>query len=613
MRRTPSWFLGAAAALALAGCEPRPRGAAAEVTGDATAKPSLLGAFPASAGKVLEIDLTAGAPEVVEGGLVPLPATRTYVGLVRALQGAAQDERASSVVVRFGSSSFGWARSEELARLLGAIRARGKPVVCHTHGLDNASAWLMTAGCDRIWLSPAGGADLVGIAAQVLYFRGALDRLAVRADFIAVGEYKSAVESFTRDGPSEAARRDLTETLASIRRSWLDGLARARPGARGAKQVEAGPFSPEEALGAGLIDGIGFERDAIEDAKARGRATAVKSHFGPHGGAGALDVAEIIRILSGVDERAGGRPRIAVLPAIGSIAMSASGGLFEGGGIAERPMKKTLRRLADDDGVKAVVLRIDSPGGSALASDLIWREVTDLRAKKPVVVSIGDMAASGGYYIACAASRILAEQTSIVGSIGVFGGKVTLDEGLAALGVNAVTFPASPEPGAAARAAYLSPLEPWDDATRERVRAQMQGVYDLFVRRVADGRKLPVERVRQLAAGRIYSGVQGRERGLVDELGGLARAIEVARDLGHLGADAPVVVEGMGESLLELLALGEGASRAEVEAAVSRLERRRSDLYRAVAPSLRRFGAVLAPLLDGEHVLAAAPYALVVE
>ncbi len=609
MKRARVCVLGVAVAMMVGGCEARPRGAA----DDATAKPSLLGAFPASAGKVLEIDLTAGAPEVMEGGLMPLPATRTYVGLVRALEGAARDERASAVVVRFGSSSFGWARSEELARLLGAVRTRGKPVVCHTHGLDNASAWLMTAGCDRIWLSPAGAADVVGIAAQVVYFRGALDRLAVHADFIAVGEYKSAIESFTRDGPSEAARRDLTETLASIRQSWLDGLAKARPAAKGPKVAEAGPFSPEEALGAGLIDGIGFERDAIEDAKARGNATTVKPHFGPQGAAGRLDVAEIIRILSGVDERAGGRPRIAVLPAVGSIAMSASGGLFEGGGIAERSMTKTLRRLAGDDGVKAVVLRIDSPGGSALASDLLWKEVADLRAKKPVVVSVGNMAASGGYYIACAASRILAERTSIVGSIGVFGGKVTFDQGLAAVGVNAVTFPASPEPGAAARAAYLSPLEPWDDATRERVRAQMHGVYDLFLRRVAEGRKLPLERVRQLAAGRIYSGLQGRDRGLVDELGGLARAVEVARDLGQVGADAPVVVEGMGESLLELLALGEGASRAEVEAAVARLERRRSDLHRVVTPSLLRFGAVLAPLLDGEHVLAAAPYALFVE
>lgn len=594
-----------AAALAV-GCEGRPRGAAS----DSVATPSLLGAFPTSSGKVLEIDLTAGAPEATEGGLLPLPASRTYSGLVHALERAAQDERASAVVVRFGTVGFGWARSEELARLLAAIRTAGKPVVCHTHGLDNASTWLLMGGCDRIWLSPAGGVDLVGIASQVLYFRNALDRLSIRADFVAIGEYKSAIESFTRDGPTDAARKDLTETLASIRKSWLDGLTAARPTAKGRELAEAGPFGPSEVLAAGLIDGIGYEVDAIEDAKTHGSASDVKPHFGPEGAAKSIDIAEIIRILSGVDDSRGGRPRIALLPALGSITMSSSGGLFEGGGISEHAMTKTLRRLAKNEAVKAVVLRIDSPGGSALASDVLWKEVTDLRAKKPVVVSIGDMAASGGYYIACAGTRIIAEQTSIVGSIGVFGGKVTFDEGLAALGVNAVTFPASPEPGAAARAGYESALTAWDDATRERVRVQMQGVYDLFLRRVAEGRHLPLERVRALAAGRIYSGVQGHERGLVDELGGVSRAIAVARELAQLDAQVPVVVEGMGETLLELLGLSEGASSADVENAVARLHQRRGELFRVVPPILRRFGAVVGPLLEGEHILATMPYAL---
>jgi protease-4 len=609
MRSGLRWLFGLLTAWSLTACDAQPRRAE-----DTSGEPlSLLGAFPAASGQVLEIDLTAGAPEVMDGGLLPLPAARTYLGLVRALEDAARDERATAVVVRFGASGFGWARSEELARLLGAIRAAGKPVVCHTHGLDNASTWLLTAGCDRLWLSPAGGVDLVGIAAQVLYFRSALDRLSLRADFIAVGEYKSAVESFTRDGPSEPARRDLTETLASLRQSWLAGLAAARPRAKGASIAEGGPYSPEEALRVGLIDGIGYEQDALEDAKTRGHATTVKPQFGPERGAAAIDIAELVRVLSGVDDRAGGRPRIAVLPAVGSIAMSSSGGLFEGGGIAERAMTKTLRRLARDDGVKAVVLRIDSPGGSALASDLLWKEVSALREKKPVVVSVGDMAASGGYYIACAASRIVAEQTSIVGSIGVFGGKVTFDEGLATVGVNTVTFPASPEPGAAARAAYLSPLASWDEATRGRVRTQMQSVYDLFVRRVADGRRLPVDRVRQLAAGRIYSGVQAQQRGLVDELGGLARALAVARDVASLSADVPVVVEGTGDSLLELLGLGEGADRAQIETALARLQTRSAELRRALPPTLHRFGAVLTPLLDGEHVLAAAPYLVVIE
>jgi protease-4 len=193
---------------------------------------------------------------------------------------------------------------------------------------------------------------------------------------------------------------------------------------------------------------------------------------------------------------------VAVIPAQGAIAME-SGGAFESGGITAKALTKTLRRLKKDESVKAVVLRIDSPGGSALASDLLWHELRELKKVKPLVVSVGGMAASGGYYMACAADRIIAEPTSIVGSIGVFGGKIVLSSALEEVGVHTETFPASPEPGAAARAAAQSPFSAWDDATRERIRAEMQSVYDLFITRVSDSRKMPREKVEEHAQGRI--------------------------------------------------------------------------------------------------------------
>jgi protease-4 len=268
--------------------------------------------------------------------------------------------------------------------------------------------------------------------------------------------------------------------------------------------------------------------------------------------------------------------------------------------------------LAKDDSVKAVVLRIDSPGGSALASDLLWKQLRLLRDKKPLVVSVGDMAASGGYYMACAANEIIAERTSIVGSIGVFGGKLTFDEGLAEVGVNAVTFPASDAPGAAARAAYLSPFVPWDDATRQRVRDSMKSVYDLFLERVALGRSMEVPKVHEIAQGKIWSGAQGKKNGLVDRLGGLELAIARARELGKLDADAPVVVEGTGETLLDLLMLREESSRAEVEAALVRLHTRHARFSDLVPQPLRPFVGTLNPLMQGEHTLTALPFALVV-
>jgi protease-4 len=187
-----------------------------------------------------------------------------------------------------------------------------------------------------------------------------------------------------------------------------------------------------------------------------------------------------------------------------------------------------------------------------------------------------------------------------------------LDQALRQYGINAVTFTASPEPGARERAAYLSPLERWDEATLKRMRAQIVSVYDLFLQRVAEGRKLPVEAVRKVAEGRIWSGAQGQERGLVDEAGGIHRALELARALARLDRDAPVRVEGVVESLLELLMLGSSADGAEVSTAVQRFEARQACALRTVPDQLRPFVASLSPLLQGEPMLATLPFALVV-
>jgi protease-4 len=262
--------------------------------------------------------------------------------------------------------------------------------------------------------------------------------------------------------------------------------------------------------------------------------------------------------------------------------------------------------------VKAVVIRIDSPGGSPLASDLIWHELMELRKAKPVVASVGGMAASGGYYIACGAQRIFAEPSSIVGSIGVFGGKLVFGTALNEIGVNSVTFPASRAEGAAERAAYLSPLIAWDGPTRERVRTLMQAIYDLFVQRVSIGRKMPEDKVRAIAEGRIWSGPQGLERGLVDELGGLQQALESARKLAGLAANAPITVEGAAEGLLDMLSLEGDADEARVAQAVARLEARRLLALDSLPAELRPFAASLGPLLSGETVVAALPFALTI-
>lgn len=589
-------------------CTGRPR------SGDFGKAKAHPGAKSFGAGKLVEVDLSRGAPESgTDGPFLPLPAARSYVGLVRALQRLRADQQATGVFVRLGSSTLGWSRSEEIGRLLGQLRTEGLAVICHAHGVYNATLWLAARGCDRLWLSPAGGVDTAGIASQMVYLKGALDKLDIATDFLHMGKYKSAAEPLTEEGPSEASREAMKELLASMRTTWLEGLNKERKEAHLGDFAEHGPWSPKEARNHGVVDAIGYESEALLDAKKRAAAGPVTPIFGPRASAsGPFDLAELIRVISGIERGTTGRPTIAVVVASGGISMEA-GSLFDGSGITARALTRTLRRLASNDDVKAIVLRIDSPGGSALASDLLWHEIREIVARKPVIASVADMAASGGYYLASAATHIIAEKTSLVGSIGVVGGKLVIGSALEKHGVNTVTFAASPEPGAEERAAYMSALTPWNDQTRERVRTQMQEIYELFIDRVATGRKMTKEEVARSAEGRVWTGAQGLERRLVDEIGGLDRALGLARKLGRVDERAPVVVEGGIESLLETLFVSEESDAAEVARALEESARRRSALLRHMPARWIATLQSAEPLLQREQVLTALPFALTVE
>ena len=558
--------------------------------------------------RVLDIDLSSGAPEAAAGGLFPMPATRTYTGLVRALEKGLAADTTAGVLVRLGGAGFDMAQSQELSALLERYAKKGLPVVCQADGLSNATAGLFLRGCTRRYLGPAGEAETVGLAAQVVYMKSILDRLKVEVDFLHVGKFKSGPEPLLQDGPSPEAKEALDFALGGIRDSWL-ALA-PTPEAKDA--LELGPFSPPEAKTHGLVHDLGYESDARLEARKLAKTNAVEPAFGPRaGGKRGLDIGEILKALTGGSDD-GGNPHVAVVPMQGAIATDA-GGPFGGGGISSTAMVKVLSRLSRTESVKAVVIRIDSPGGSPLASDLIWHELMNLRKKKPVIASVGGMAASGGYYIAAGAQKIYAEPASIVGSIGVFGGKLVVSPALKEIGITSVTFPASKAPGAAERAGYMSPLVAWDDPTRERVRALMQGIYDLFIARVAEGRKTTADKILPHAEGRIWSGSQGLERGLVDQIGGLLEAIDEARKLGKVDAKTPVTVEGASESLLDMLSLGDGDDdESHVRAALARYEARPLLPLASLPEELRPFAAALGPLFMGESVVAALPYALTV-
>lgn len=606
MPRSATWLAGAGVvALAMssllgAGCEGR---------SGSVLKPRARD--PLTGPAVYELDLARGVGEQASAGLFGPAPGGTHADLVQVLTSVDDDADRKGVFVRLGGASLPLARAEEIGRLLGQLRSRGLPVVCHADALGHGSLLLTARGCSEIWLSPAGGVESVGLAAQLVFAKGLLDKLGVGVDFLQVGKYKGASEPYTREGPSPEARESLEGTLRDLRRAWIDGIEAGR-GRELAIALEDGPHTPQAAKELGLIDAIGYVDEALEAAKKASDAKRTERGFGgklrPSGG-----LTEILRALSGASAGGG---HVAVVRAVGPITMRPSGGLFGGGeGITESGLGRILRDLRDDDDVRAVVLRIDSPGGSALASDLLWHELMKLREDKPLVVSVGGMAASGGYYLACAGNKIYAEPSSIVGSIGVVGGKFAVGEPLAQLGVQTVTIAANPDPARAARSAYMSPFDRWDDATRAKVQASMTGIYDTFLLRIVEGRGLDRAIVERSAEGRIFGGATAKERQLVDELGGLDEAMRHALELSGLGADGEVRLVESGGGLSELFGGGEaggGEGHAEATALAGKAlgvdALGRLALGQLIGEETRTWLESLAPMLQGEAVVASTPF-----
>lgn len=554
--------------------------------------------------------------ETLGNGLFPLPASRTYVGLVQRLKRLETDRRVGGLFLKL-APGIGFHRAEELVSLLHEFKAQKKPITCHAHGLDNASAWLAMSGCDELWLSAAGDVETVGIGAELSYLKGAFDKLGVETDMLSMGRFKSGAEALTRTEPSPESRQNLSDTLAHLRQIWLAGVSEGRADPEATRiQVEDGPWTPERARDLGLINQVGFEDEALASARKRSGVVREETAFGAGSAEeGESPLAEIVRVLASAGDKGSGRRRIAVVPAVGGITMEGSASLGGDSGITAAALTRTIRRLREDTAVRAIVLRLDSPGGSPLASDLIWRELMLTRAQKPVIVSIGSMAASGGYYIASAGTKVVAPASAIVGSIGVFGGKIVLGGALERFGVTHHGVAANPAPGAEARALYMSPMRPWDDATRERVRGSMQRIYDLFVARVAEGRDLAREAVHATAEGAIFLGPTGKDRGLIDEIGGLSLALDIARREAKAPGDIPIVVEGAAESLMEALLLGPDPAAGDVEAAWLAFQRRQAKellpgLDPAVARVLDPFAAAVVPLATGETVVAALPFTI---
>jgi protease-4 len=459
---------------------------------------------------IVEVGLSGEIPEFAAPGFFESKPKTPFLDTLTRLRALGEDDRVDAILLSITDLQIGWAQAEELRSVISEVRAAGRSVFAYLPVGDTRSYYVATA-CDRIFTSPAGGLLLTGIRADFYYLRALLEKLGVQAQFVAIGDYKSAPEMFMRDGPSEPAREAENALLDPLYDRLVQAIAAARRKTpeQVAAIIDAGPYTAKGAHAAGLVDGI-VQYDEFEQV------------FTQVYGARLRFVAPEV-VLERRDARWGELPRIGVLYAVGTITDGESVSNPFTGTISTGAdtFIQSVRELRETSAVEAVVLRIDSPGGSVTASDVMWRELKLLAKEKPVFVSMGNVAASGGYYIAAAGEEILAGPSTITGSIGIFTGKFDVTGLLAMLGIRSETFRRG------ARADFLGVLRPWNDAELQTVRASMEELYQLFLQRVVEGRKsLTTAQVDALGRGRVWLGSQARERGLVDAEGGLLTVIE---------------------------------------------------------------------------------------
>jgi protease-4 len=533
------WLIGPAGGWAVAD----PAGAVAEAPKPAP-KAAESGKEPErkATGAIAHLRITGDLPDGVgQGGLLADVSPRLH-RIVERLDKAAGDERVAAVLLSIESPAVGRGRADELRAAISRLKRAGKPVAAVFVG-GSPAAYSVASACDTIAMPPAATLELTGVRAEMMFFKAMLDRLGVDAEILQVGEFKGAGEPLTRTSMSPALRQQYEAFIGDLYEHLVEQVAADRklePG-RVRELVDTGVFTPEAAREAGLIDAVHYEDEAaaalakkldVEQPKVS-RDYAERKVDDDFSGIGGL--VKLMELLSGQQKTSatGKGKRVAIVHVAGEIREGKStDDLVMGGAAGSETIVKAIREAAADDKVAAIVLRIDSPGGSALASDLIWREAE--RAKKPVVASLSDIAASGGYYIAVAADRIVAAPGTLTGSIGVVGGKVAIGGALEKVGVHTDVVSKGKNAG------WLSMTEKFTAGEREAFLGTMKDVYRLFTGKVAAGRKLDQAKVESLAEGRVYTGRQALAAGLVDRLGTLDDAIDEARKLAKIDADEKV-------------------------------------------------------------------------
>ncbi|MEI6747746.1 MAG: signal peptide peptidase SppA [Bacteroidota bacterium] len=447
--------------------------------------------------------------------------TNKNIGLnevLHLLKKAADDSKISGILLDLDQLQAGSATTEEIRNGLIDFKKSGKFIYSYSEGYSQKAYYLASVS-DKIFLNPTGSLDFKGLAGQVMFLKGLLDKLEIEPQIIRHGKFKSAVEPLILDKMSAANRGQTLSFISSMWNQMLKGISESRK--ISVKQLTAIADSlkigdPKDALALKLVDKLAYKDEVIDELMTKTGAKENKD----------LSLITLGKYSNSPDnESSGSRDKIAVIYALGSIG----GGEGDDQTIGSEKISKTIRKARLDKNVKAIVLRVNSPGGSALASDVIWREMVLAKQAKPVVVSMGDVAASGGYYIACAASKIIASPNTITGSIGVFGIVPNMQKFFNnKLGI---TFD---EVKTNAYADYISGTRPMTEMERKFLTRDIEKIYSTFIGHVAQGRGMTVAQIDSIGQGRVWSGADAKRIGLIDDFGGLNFAIETAAKLAKL-------------------------------------------------------------------------------
>lgn len=486
---------------------------------------------------------------------------KTITNLVQRVNQAAADDTVETVVLLVDDVQFGWAQAQEIAQAVERLRRAGKIVRCHFDEITTL-AYLAVAPCDELAMTATGSIDIVGIHAQMLFLKDLMDKVGVQADIEHIGRYKGAGEPFTRTSPSEYMAEQMNWLVDDMYAQMLQTIAAGRglTEMRVRQIIDDGPYMADSAEQADLVDRVCHREDFLDSIA----PDATEETFDYEYGLASLpsaDMSSMMGIMTFLGQltspEAGDKDaRIAVIHVEGMIVMGESEEGFFGERVAgAQTLREAFAEAADDPNVRGAVLRIDSPGGSVTASEIIWRAASAFASEKQLVVSMGNTAASGGYYVACAASAIFAEPATVTGSIGVVGGKTVVGDLYDKLGLSVTSFTRG------RNADIFDSTAMFTDRQRDKIRHMMQHAYERFTSHVQKARKDTIDDIDAVAGGRVFTGRQAEQLGLVDTVGGLDAAIAQVAD--ELSLDEYDIVsyprpKSFGEVLMEMLGVESG-------------------------------------------------------